>query len=96
MMLVACLTFGCSISSISYRRQEFDRYQTVFLFVVICVACTLGAISGSNPNLIMLGYVPWGLCVAIVASALSHWAMRQCGMKTGKTHNDLEDNKQAW
>lgn len=96
MMLGACLTFGCSISSFSYRRQELDRYQTVFFVVAISVACTLGAISGSNPNLIMLGYIPWGLCVAIVASAISHWAMRQCGMKTRHAHNDLEDNKEAW
>ena len=96
MMLGACLMFGCSISSYSYRRQELDRYQTVFFVVAVCVACTLGTISGSNPNFIMLGYIPWGLCVAIVASAVSHWAMRQCGINTGLAHHDLEDNKEAW
>jgi len=96
MMLGACLTFGCSISSFSYRRQELDRYQTIFFVVAICVACTSGAISGSNPNLIMLGYIPWALCVAIIASALSHWVMRQCGIKTGHVQHDFEENKEAW
>ncbi len=95
-MLGACLTFGCSISSFSYRRQERDRYQTVFFVVAICVACASGAISGHDPNLIMLGYIPWALCLAILTSAFFHWMLRQCGMKTGHVKNDLEDNKEAW
>jgi len=96
MMLGACLTFGCCISSYSFRRQELDRYQTIFFVLAICVACTSGAFSGSNPNLIMLGYIPWGLCVAMVTSAFSHWLIRKCGVKTGYVQNDLEDNKEAW
>ena len=96
MMLGACMTFGCSVSSFSYRRQELDRYQTVFFVVAICVACTSGVLSGSNPNFIMLGYIPWGLCVAIIASVVSHWMMRQCGVKTRVVQHELEDNKEAW
>lgn len=91
-MLVACLAFGLSISSYSYRRQHVDIYQNAFFVVAICGACSLGAIWGSDVNLIMLGLIPAALCLAILLSAFSHWGMGQCGMKIGVQRCELEDD----
>ncbi|CZR50192.1 uncharacterized protein PAC_00064 [Phialocephala subalpina] len=78
LMLGACLLLGCSVSSFAYRRQEEDRYQTL-VFIVSLVAATLfGMALEVNANLIMLGLIPWALCLAMIFSIATHWLVKRC------------------
>ncbi len=77
-MLGACLVLGCSISSFAHRRQQGDRYQSL-IFVLAITQCTIfGLVLGVNANLIMLGLIPWALCVAMIYSVAVHWLVRRC------------------
>jgi len=81
-MLGSCLLLGCSISSFAYRRQEDDRFQTPIFVLAITAAAMFGFGWGVNPNLIMLGLIPWALCGAMVGSAMVHWLVRRCSRRT--------------
>lgn len=78
-MLVACLVYGYSISSYSYKRQHDDKYQTGIFVLAICGACSIGAALGESANVIMLGYIPWAVCLAVLLSGFVHWIMRTSG-----------------
>lgn len=75
-MLGACLTLGCSISSFAYRRQQEDRYQSLIFVLAIIFATIFGFALGINANIIMLGLIPWALCVAMILSITVHWLVR--------------------
>jgi hypothetical protein len=83
-MLLACL------SSYSYKRQDLDKYQNAFFILAICGACAFGALYRSDANLIMLGYIPWALCLAMILSAFSHWMLRLCGIETEIPRGEIE------
>ncbi|KAF8860766.1 hypothetical protein BDZ45DRAFT_298404 [Acephala macrosclerotiorum] len=78
LMLGACLLLGCSVSSFAYRRQEEDRYQTL-IFIISLVAATLfGMALEVSANLVMLGLIPWALCLAMTFSIATHWLIKRC------------------
>ncbi|CZT13741.1 uncharacterized protein RAG0_17239 [Rhynchosporium agropyri] len=78
LLLVACLILGFSISSFAYRRQRDDRYQSLIFVLAITTTPIFGIALGINASLIMLGLVPWTLCLAMMFSVALHWAMRRC------------------
>ncbi|PMD31273.1 hypothetical protein L207DRAFT_591737 [Hyaloscypha variabilis F] len=78
LMLFACLILGCSISSFAYRRQDGDKYQTPIFAVAITSATIFGLAMGINANVIMLGIIPWALCLAMIGSVTVHWLIRRC------------------
>jgi len=77
LMLSSCLILGCAISSYAYRRQEQDSYQTLILLTAIGAASAIGLVAGVDVNLIMLGLIPWALCLAMVLSSWLHWLLRR-------------------
>lgn len=77
-MLGACLLLGCSVSSFAYRRQEEDRFQTLIFMVSLVAATLFGMALEVNANLIMLGLIPWALCLAMIFSVATHWLVKRC------------------
>jgi hypothetical protein len=78
LMLFACLVLGCSISSFAYRRQDGDKFQTPIFALAIMSATIFGLAMGVNANVIMLGVIPWALCLAMIGSVAVHWLIRRC------------------
>lgn len=78
LMLFACLVLGCSISSFAYRRQDGDKFQTPIFALAITSATIFGLAMGVNANVIMLGVIPWALCLAMIGSVAVHWLIRRC------------------
>ncbi|KAF7895330.1 hypothetical protein EAF00_007144 [Botryotinia globosa] len=76
-LLVSCVLLGCSISSFTHRRQGHDRCQSLILAFAILTATTIGFGLGIDSNLIMLGFVPWALILAMVLSVFVHWTVRR-------------------
>ncbi|KAK0102519.1 hypothetical protein ONS95_006133 [Cadophora gregata] len=77
LMLFACLILGCSISSFAYRRQREDNYQDLIFVLAVTFSTIFGLVLGINANLIMLGLIPWALCIAMMCSVAIHWAARR-------------------
>jgi drug/metabolite transporter (DMT)-like permease len=82
-MIGACILFGCALSSYSYRRQETDSYQTAIFGLAGGCAVALGLALEIAGNLIMMGYVPWALCLAMLVSWLSHSFARKSWRNNG-------------
>ncbi|KAF7918098.1 hypothetical protein EAE99_009085 [Botrytis elliptica] len=76
-LLASCILLGCSISSFTHRRQGQDRCQSLILVFAILTATTIGFGLGINSNLIMLGFVPWALILAMILSVFVHWTVRR-------------------
>ncbi|TVY57898.1 hypothetical protein LCER1_G001438, partial [Lachnellula cervina] len=68
LMLAACLALGCAISSFAYRRQEHDRYQAPIFILAITAATLCGLLLDVGSDVVMLGLIPWAVCVAMGAS----------------------------
>jgi hypothetical protein len=64
----------------------------VFVFA-ICVACVVGIALGESANLILLGYLPWAVCAAVLTSAFLHWVARMNGFDTSVAPRELDENK---
>lgn len=77
-MLLFCLILGCSVSSFAYRHQEQDKFQLPIFVLSIAAASAFGFGLGINANLIMLGLIPWALCIAMIFSTTVHWLVRRC------------------
>ncbi|KAE8442842.1 hypothetical protein EG329_002814 [Mollisiaceae sp. DMI_Dod_QoI] len=78
LMLGACLLLGCSVSSFTYRRQEEDKYQTLVFCIILTAATIFGMALNVTANIIMLGLIPWALCLAMVFSVATHWLVKRC------------------
>jgi hypothetical protein len=72
MMIWACVILGCSLSSFVFRHRRQDRFQISVFSVAIAWGILLGYGVGSSLNLIMLGFVPWSLAVAVLLSGTGH------------------------
>jgi len=88
-MLIACLILGLSISSFAYRRQEGDRFQTPIFVLAITSATVFGLALGVNANVIMLGVIPWALCLAMIGSVAVHWLIRRCSRDRGAIYTEI-------
>ncbi|KAF7912967.1 uncharacterized protein EAF01_001988 [Botrytis porri] len=76
-LLASCILLGYSISSFTHRRQGHDRCQSFILVSAILMATTIGFGLGIDSNLIMLGFIPWALILAMVLSVFIHWTARR-------------------
>jgi hypothetical protein len=92
-MLTSCLVLGCAISSFAYRRQEQDRYQTVIFIIAIGTASTLGLMTGVGANLVMLGLIPWALCLAMVLSSCLHRLVKRYNNHRGNIYCDIDEQE---
>ncbi|KAK0657350.1 hypothetical protein B0T16DRAFT_318834 [Cercophora newfieldiana] len=77
LMLVACLVFGCCVSSFVHRRQGQDASQFVVYALFLTAAVVSGYGLGASANLILLGYAPWAMCAAMAASLYGHALYRK-------------------
>ncbi|KAG9233251.1 hypothetical protein BJ875DRAFT_52213 [Amylocarpus encephaloides] len=76
-LLGACIVEGCAISSFAYRRQAEDIFQAPLFVFAITGAIICGVALGINPNILMLGVIPWAVCLTMMTSASVHWLLRQ-------------------
>lgn len=89
-MLCSCLVFGCCVSSFVHRRQEQDRFQFLVYAVFLSGAATIGFGFGAGANLILLGYLPWAMCMAMAASLYGHGLHRQQRLRSVQRFGDEE------
>ncbi len=89
-MLVSCLVLGLSISSFAYRRQEQDPSQVIVLLLLLIGAVTVGYGAGASANLILLGYVPWATCAAMVISYGGHSLLRRHRLRVRESRREFE------
>lgn len=92
-MLTSCLVLGCSISSFLYRHQHSDAYQPVVFFVIIVWAIVLGYGVGASANMVMLGFVPWATCAAMLLSGCGHAMLRKMQSRRSSSGTGSFDEK---
>jgi hypothetical protein len=92
-MLSSCLVLGCAVSSFIYRRQEKDRYQTLIFVVAITAASTIGLASGVCANLVMLGLIPWALCLSMLFSSILHWLVKRYSRRQIYIIYEVDENE---
>lgn len=90
-MFAACLVLGCSVSSFLYRHQQDDPYQPLVLTVAIAGSVAMGHLVGASLNMIILGFVPWAACVAMVLSACGHALLRRLEVRSLLAEGDVDD-----
>lgn len=76
-MFTSCLVLGCSVSCFLYRHQHDDPYQPLVFTIAIAGSVVLGHLVGATQNMIMLGFLPWAACVAMLLSACGHALLRK-------------------
>lgn len=76
-LLGSCIVEGCAISSFAYRRQAKDRFQAPIFVSAITGATIFGLAWGINANIIMLAFIPWSVCFAMITSSMGHWLARR-------------------
>lgn len=89
-MLAACLVLGVSVSSFVYRRQPYDSFQGLVFLLLVVWAVFLGRGMGASANLILLAYVPWAVCVAMLLSYLGHSLARLVRQRAVGGRNQAE------
>ncbi|KAK0745947.1 hypothetical protein B0T18DRAFT_140226 [Schizothecium vesticola] len=90
LMLCCCLVFGCCVSSLAHRRQEEDKLQLVVYTVFLSGAVVVGHALEASANLILLGFVPWAMCVAMATSLSGHHLYRSQRLDAGQNLRDEE------
>jgi hypothetical protein len=70
LVLSSCLLFGCCVASFFYRRRTMDPWQGLVFVVFIAWAAAVGYGVGASANLIVLGFLPWATCAAMLVSML--------------------------
>lgn len=76
LVLISALGFGCCVSSFVYRRQKEDRFQAIVFVVLIAAVAAVGYAVEASPNMILLGYMPFATCAAMILSISGHSALR--------------------
>jgi len=89
-IFVSCLVFGCSVSSVSYRRQDQDECQYPIYAGVLGAAIALGHGLRESMDLIVFGYLLWATCIAMVISLAGHSLFGWVATYDGDTSMDLE------
>ena len=76
-MLWSCLVYGCCVSSFIHRRQEKDPFQLFVYLIFVILAGVAGYAVGANTHMMLLGYLPWALELAMAASLMGHGLYRR-------------------
>ncbi|KAK3310156.1 uncharacterized protein B0T15DRAFT_26785 [Chaetomium strumarium] len=90
LMLFSCLVFGCCVSSFTHRRHSEDPFQFVVYIIFLGVVAVTGYGIRTNVHLILLGYLPWATCAAMVTSISGHSIYRWLRPDVGPGHADEE------
>lgn len=90
LMLLSCLVFGCCVSSFVHRRQDQDSLQFLVYTIVLGATAIAGCGLGASANMIVLGYLPWAMCVAMAVSFVGHIAFRRRRTSVGRHPYDHE------
>ncbi|KAL2124777.1 hypothetical protein VTJ04DRAFT_1142 [Mycothermus thermophilus] len=72
LMLFSCLVFGYSVSSFTHRRHRRDPLQPIVYFIVLATVAVVGYGMTADARLVLLGYLPWATCAAMVISMVGH------------------------
>ncbi|KAK0383270.1 hypothetical protein NLU13_9183 [Sarocladium strictum] len=67
-LYAACFVFGCSAASFLQRRKAVDGFQIYVFATFVGAGLLLGQLRGASSEAIMLTYVSWAVCVAMLAS----------------------------
>jgi len=89
LLLVSCLVLGCSVSSFLHRRQAEDQYQ--LLVFILCIACAVFLAWGAPADIILLRYIPWATCAAMLISYFGHSLVSCSG--SGATERKYDSEK---
>lgn len=90
-MFTSCLVLGCSVSCFLYRHQHDDPYQPLVFTVAIAWSVVLGHLVGATQNMIMLGFLPWAACIAMLLSACGHALLRHLQVRSLSGELNLDD-----
>ncbi|KAK4218183.1 hypothetical protein QBC37DRAFT_412721 [Rhypophila decipiens] len=77
LMLLSCLLFGCCVSSFVHRRQDKDPLQFLVYVVLLGIVVIVGHETKASANMILLGYLPWAMCLAMAISIAGHSLYRE-------------------
>jgi len=50
---------------------------------------------GVNANVIMLGVIPWALCLAMIGSVATHWLIRRCSRDRNIIYTEIHCSEQG-
>ncbi|KAM7194304.1 hypothetical protein V8F20_008051 [Naviculisporaceae sp. PSN 640] len=90
LMLVSCLVFGCCVSSFVHRRQDKDPLQFLVYLVLLGSVVIAGYQSEASANMILLGYLPWTMCLAMATSITGHSLYRQWRQEVDTRLGEME------
>lgn len=91
-MFGSCLVLGCSASSFLYRHAQDDPYQSlVFAFSVIG-SIAVGELAGASFNMILLGYIPWAVCIAMFCILCGHALGGWIKARADSAGEEIEEN----
>lgn len=90
LMLCCCLVFGCCVSSFAHRRQDEDGLQLVVYTMFLSGAVVVGYALEASANMILLGFIPGAMCVAMATSLSGHHLYRTRRLDAGWNSRDEE------
>ncbi|KAB5551389.1 hypothetical protein GE09DRAFT_171121 [Coniochaeta sp. 2T2.1] len=96
LVLISALGFGCCVSSFVYRRQKEDQFQVVVFALLVGTVATVEYGVGGSSNMILLGYMPFATCAAMVISACCHAILRDRRFQKGSEAESLEKVRLLW
>lgn len=70
-LYAACFVFGCSAASFLQRRKAADGLQIYVFATFVGAGLLVGQLRGASTEAIMLTYVSWAVCVAMLVSVAS-------------------------
>lgn len=91
LMLFSCLVFGCCVSSFTHRRQSQDPFQFAVYLVLLSCGAAIGYAARAHVYLILLGYLPWATCAAMIISISGRGVYRWLKPRTATTTRGDEE-----
>ena len=75
---------GTGDGQIAAVEDEVGRPATIF-----------GIAMGVTANVIMLGVIPWALCLAMIGSVATHWLIRRCSRDRNIIYTEIHCSEQG-
>lgn len=82
-VLISALGFGCCVSSFGYRRRREDPFQVVVFALLVGTVATVAYGLGESPSMLLLGYMPFATCAAMIFSICGHAIFRRTRSEQG-------------